>query len=80
MLDVKSNASSASVYNQVTYGDNPRMAKSKLKRHGALKTAALVWSLWRWLPTKQRGQFYTLARRHGPWLIGRELRRRRKRR
>jgi hypothetical protein len=54
------------------------MAKSKLKRRNALRTASLVWSLWRWLPRKQKGQFYTLARRHGPWLIGRELRRRRK--
>jgi hypothetical protein len=61
------------------------MAKSKVKRprshltpRRALKNAALVWSLWRWLPPKQRGQFYKLARRHGPWLVGRELRRRRK--
>jgi hypothetical protein len=80
MLEEKSNASSPPVYDQVTYGDDQRMARSKLKRRNALKTAALVWSLWRWLPSKQRGQFYTLARRHGPWLVGRELRRRRKRR
>ncbi|HEX4520109.1 MAG TPA: hypothetical protein VH063_11070 [Gaiellaceae bacterium] len=55
-------------------------SRSTLKRPSALKTAALVWSVWRWLPPKQRGHFYRLARRHGPWLVGRELRRRRKRR
>ncbi len=53
---------------------------TKLKSNKALKTAALVWSLWRWLPPKQRRHFYSVARKHGPWLVGREFRRRRRKR
>jgi hypothetical protein len=43
-----------------------------------LGTAALVWNLWRRLPSRQRKQALRLARKHGPRLARRALEARRK--
>jgi hypothetical protein len=51
-------------------------------RPRAVETAALVWSIWRWLPPDQKRKAIMLARRHGPVIVagairnGRKLRRR----
>jgi hypothetical protein len=37
---------------------------------------AIMWSLWWWLPPSGRRGILKLARRHGPWLVKREYRRR----
>jgi hypothetical protein len=50
-------------------------------RPRAVETAALVWSIWRWLPPEQKRQAIRLAQRHGPQIVsgavrqGRKLRR-----
>jgi hypothetical protein len=38
-----------------------------------------MWSLWWWLPPYGRRQLLALARRHGPWLVRREINKRKRR-
>ena len=47
-------------------------------RPRALQTALLLWRLWLWLPADKKRQVLALARRHGPWLVSREFRKRRR--
>jgi hypothetical protein len=56
------------------------MAGTKKRRPRALKTVALAWSLWRWLPASQRRQVYLLLARQGAPIVLRELNRRKRRR
>jgi len=48
-------------------------------RPRALETAALIWSIWRWLPPEQKRRAILLARRHGPWIVSGVMKRRRSR-
>jgi hypothetical protein len=58
----------------------PRFTRGqRSQRSRALETAALVWSIWRWLPAEQKMKALILARRHGPWLVSGALRHRRAR-
>jgi hypothetical protein len=47
------------------------------QRARSLRMLTLLWSFWWWLPPSGRRQLLRLARRHGPWLVQREFRRRR---
>jgi hypothetical protein len=53
------------------------MARTRLHRPHVIKTTALAWSVWRALPPSQRRALYQFLRRHGPYLVSRELRRKR---
>ena len=57
-----------------------KLSPRRVQRPHVLKTAALAWSLWRWLPPSQRRSLYHLLRRHGPAILSREVSRRKKRR
>jgi hypothetical protein len=56
----------------------PRFRREKA-RPRALETAALVWSIWRWLPPEQKRRAILLARRHGPWIVSGVMKKRRSR-
>ena len=80
MLTAKSNALPR-LYNQERHGDNPRVPKARQPQRGARRafgTAALIWNLWRRLPARRRRQLFTLARKHGPRLIKRAFKARRR--
>ena len=69
------------LYNRERRGENPVVPKTKQSILGVrrtLGTAALVWNLWRRLPSRQRRQALRLARKHGPRLAKRALEARRK--
>ncbi|HUK45868.1 MAG TPA: hypothetical protein VLV28_11285 [Gaiellaceae bacterium] len=56
-----------------------RKRRKRASRSQAAQSAMLVWSMWRWLPPSQKRRVLLLARRHGMWLLSRELKRRRAR-
>ena len=69
------------LYNRERHGENPGVPKSKPPLRGARRafgTATLVWNLWRRLPSSRRRQLLTLARKHGPGLMRRAYKARRK--
>jgi len=56
----------------------PKLKERKRARGRALGTAALVWNLWRRLPSSRRRQVLALAGKHGPKLAKKALKARRR--
>jgi hypothetical protein len=77
-------STAVAVYKRPSRGDNgvvlgsKRLRRRRTRRSNALKTVALAWSLWRWLPGEQRRTLLQLLRRHGPAVARQQLARRRK--